>query len=72
MNKNYLHCKFRWYHSKEKGNFRFSAEKSKNILQRRGFCVEKFKNSDEGSVFPWDFCKGGWGWSKYAKFCVFT
>ena len=21
---------------------------------------EKLKNSDEGSVFPWDFCTGGY------------
>ena len=34
MNKNYLHCKFRLYQNKEKGNFRFFEEKRKNILQK--------------------------------------
>ena len=42
-------------------NFRFFEEKCKNVLQGWSFCIEKKKNSDEGSVFPWDFCKGGWG-----------
>ena len=85
--KNVLH-KFGTVDDDEKGRkfFRtFDERKSAPIIRTADFSAiprykvksmrnenQKIKNLDVRSVFPWDFCKGGWGWSKCAKFCVIS
>lgn len=53
-------------------NFRFFEEKCKNVLQGRGFCIEKKEKFRCGVSIPLGHLQGGLGWSKYAIFCVFT